>query len=177
MVEGESEEVYFNRIARLSNRYSIIPKISKDKRCDDIVINCMKMAKRLGLEGDDIKVAVFDLDVVKGPELERAITLADENDVILMPSNLSFEVWLLMHLEDVSKVYTQEDYEERLSRHLNERYRKSRGLRDNVNIDSVNKSIKRGERSLPDADPKKCLESPNTSTLWRLLSDILNGPA
>ncbi len=31
MVEGESEEVYFNRIARLSERFSIISKVSKDK--------------------------------------------------------------------------------------------------------------------------------------------------
>ena len=173
MVEGDSEEVYFGRVARISDEYSIITKVSKDKRCEDIIRNCSEAAERLGLDEDDPRVAVFDLDVVEREELDRAVALAREKRVILMASNLSFEIWLLMHMGDVSKVYTQEDYEDRLSSMLGSRYRKSRGLKDKVNAESIKDAIKRGKKSLPDADPLTCLMTPNSSTLWDLLEDIM----
>ncbi len=114
-MEGESEEVYFNRIARMTDRYSIKTKVSKDKKCVDIVKNCAEEARRLGLEDDEIRVAVFDSDAASKEEIEEAVRISKQEGVMAMTSNLSFEVWLLMHLEDVSHVYTQKDYEDRLS--------------------------------------------------------------
>lgn len=43
-------------------------------------------------------------------------------------SNISFEVWLLMHYELPRKPMTQEELEERLEHHLGHRYVKSEGI-------------------------------------------------
>ena len=94
--------------------------------------------------------------------------------VMVMTSNLSFEVWLLMHLEDLSRVYTQEDYEHRLSQLLGHKYRKSNGLKEKVNLDSVKSAVTRGKRYLNDPSPIVCKSMPNTSTLWSLLADLLD---
>ena len=72
MVEGVSEEVYFNRIARLSEKYSLSIKVSKDKDCMGIINNCARESKRIGLEKGDLKAAVFDLDVVDRKTLQEA---------------------------------------------------------------------------------------------------------
>ena len=173
MVEGKSEEVYFNRIARMTDRYSIHTKVSKDKGCADIVMNCAKEASRIGLEDDDIRVAVFDSDAPSKEDIEEAVRIAKEKNVVIMTSNLSFEVWLLMHLADVSHVYTQEDYEDRLSQLLGRKYRKSQGLREMVSLDSVGSAVARGRRSLIDPSPIECKSKLNTSTLWSLLADLL----
>ena len=173
MVEGKSEEVYFNRIARMTDRYSIHTKVSKDKGCADIVRNCAKEASRIGLEDDDIRVAVFDSDAPSKEDIEEAVRIAKEKNVVIMTSNLSFEVWLLMHLEDVSHVYTQADYEDRLSQLLGRKYRKSQGLREMISLDSVESAVARGRRSLIDPSPIECKSRLNTSTLWSLLADLL----
>ena len=74
MVEGESEAVYFNRVARLTDKYSIRTKVSRDKKCTDIIRNCAKQAEIIGLDEGDLKVAVFDLDVVEESLLKEAVS-------------------------------------------------------------------------------------------------------
>jgi len=90
MVEEESEAVYFNRVGRLSDRFSIRTKVSRDKACTDIIRNCAKEAERLGLEDDDLRIAVFDLDVVDESLLKESLSLAGNLGVMVMTSNLSF---------------------------------------------------------------------------------------
>ncbi len=138
-------------------------------------MNCYLEAERKGLDKDDLKIAVFDLDVVEESELKEAIKIAQDKGVILMTSNLSFELWLLMHFEDKSKAYTQDDYEDRLSVHLGHKYRKSKGLKDKVNDTSIKNAIERGRVRLMDASPQTCLKTPNSSTLWKLMSEIVYG--
>ena len=174
VVEGESEKTYFSRIARMSDKYNIVSRVSGDKNCVDMVANCIKIADREGLEDDDVKVVVFDLDVVDRSDLEKAVSLAKEKNVLVMTSNLSFEIWLLMHLEDISRVYSQDDYEERLSQTLEQKYKKSRGLTNKISMDSVTNAVRRGKRYLPNPDPLLCKQTPNTSTLWSLLSWIFD---
>lgn len=174
MVEGESEAVYFNRVGRLSDRFSIRTKVSRDKVCTDIIKNCVKEADRLGLEDNDLKVAVFDLDVVDESLLEESLSLARENGVIVMTSNLSFEIWLLMHFEKGSRLYSQDDYERRLSELLGHDYAKAKGLGKNLNSDSIKDAIERGKDSLPDPDPQLCKARHNTSTLWSVMQQVLN---
>ena len=174
MVEGDSEKVYFDRIARMSERYSIITKVSRDKRCADIILNCDKEARRLGLDDGDLRVAVFDLDVVDKNELKNACELAEKLGVLVMTSNLSFEIWLLIHLEDNPHVYTQEDYENRLSVLLGHRYRKSEGLKERANPDAVREAIKRGKRKLKDPSPIRCKDTPNSSTIWEITLMLLD---
>ena len=174
MVEGESEAVYFNRVARLTDKYSIRTKVSRDKKCTDIIRNCAKQAEIIGLDEGDLKVAVFDLDVVEESLLKEAVSLAEELDVMIMTSNLSFEMWLLLHLGDTPHAYTQDDYEESLSYHLGYKYAKARGLGDKVNLNSVKEAIKRGEKTLPNPDALICNNIPNSSTLWKILEIIID---
>ena len=175
MVEGESEETYFNRIARLTDAYSFRVKISRDKRPLDMIDNCFTESSRIGLDDDDLRIAVFDLDVVSPEELERSVRAAREKHVEIMSSNLSFEVWLLMHLCNVTRAYTQDDYEEILSGHIGHRYRKSEGLKERITLGTIRDAIERGRGALAIPDPMICKDTPNSSTLWKLLSDILDG--
>ena len=172
MVEGESEKVYFDRIARLPSNYSITAQVSEDKKCTDIIENCAKIAYRKGLDDDDLKIAVFDLDVVDEQLLNEAIALANKEGVIIMASNLSFELWLLLHFEDPSHVYTQSDYEARLSELLKRKYVKAKGLGDGVNLESIKNAIKRGKNILPNVAPLNCRDTPNSSMLWKLIETI-----
>ena len=172
MVEGESEAVYFNRVARLTDRYNIRSKVSRDKKCTDIIKNCAKQGDILGLEEGDLKVAVFDLDVVDETLLREAVSLAEELDVKIMASNLSFEFWLLLHLEDTPHVYTQDDYEASLSQLLGRKYIKTKGLGDRLDLNSIQNAVKRGEKILPDSDPIKCKVISNSSMLWEILKSI-----
>ena len=172
MVEGESEAVYFNRVGRLSDRFSIRTKVSRDKVCTDIIKNCVKEAERLGLEDDDLRIAVFDLDVVDESLLKESLSLARDNGVIVMTSNLSFEIWLLMHFEKGSRLYSQDDYERRLSELLGHDYVKVKGLGNHLNQDSIRDAIKRGKDTLPDPNPQLCKTRHNTSTLWKILETI-----
>ncbi len=173
MVEGESEKVYFDRIARLPSNYSITAQVSEDKKCTDIIENCAKITDRKGLDDDDLKIAVFDLDVVDEQLLNEAVALADKEGVIIMASNLSFELWLLLHFEDPSHVYTQDDYEERLTGLLGRKYAKAKGLGDKVNPESIKNAVKRGKAILPDENPLKCKDTPNSSMLWKLIKTIM----
>ena len=174
MVEGESESVYFSRIARITESFSIKVKIAKDRRPAEIVRSCYEEALKLGLEDDDIMVAVFDLDVVNDKKLDDAITLAEEKGVTIMVSNLSFEVWLLMHLTDVSRLHSQDDYEEMLSRHIGHRYRKSEGLKAHINLESISDAITRGMKRLKDPDPRICKTTHNSTTLWKLVDEVIS---
>ena len=173
MVEGDSEEVYFKRIARLTESCSIRVKVSRDKRPADMVNNCLKEAERLGLDKDDPMIVVFDLDVVDDEELDEAVALAKSKGVRIMVSNLSFEIWLLMHLRDVSHLHTQDDYEDALSQLIGHRYRKSEGLKERLNQTTVGEAVRRGRSLLHVPDPKLCKNTPNTTTLWELLSEML----
>ena len=119
-------------------------------------------------------VAVFDLDVVNDKKLDDAISLADEKGVTIMVSNLSFEVWLLMHLTDVSRLHSQDDYEEMLSRHIGHRYRKSEGLKAHINSESIFDAITRGMKRLKDPDPRICKATYNSTTLWKLVDEVIS---
>ena len=173
MVEGESEAVYFNRVARITDRYSIRAKVSRDKKCTDIIKNCAKQADILGLEEGDLKVAVFDLDVVDETLLKEAISLAKDLDVKIMASNQSFEFWLLLHLGDAPHVYTQDDYEESLSLQLGRKYIKAKGLGDRLDLNSIKGAVSRGEKILPDSDLFKCKAISNSSMLWEILKMLI----
>ena len=174
MVEGESEAVYFNRVGRLSDRFSIRTKVSRDKACTDIIRNCAKEAERLGLEDDDLRIAVFDLDVVDESLLKESLSLAGNRGVMVMTSNLSFEIWLLMHFEKGSRLYSQDDYGRRLSELLGRDYVKAKGLGKDLNPASIMDAIERGRDSLPVPDPQLCKTTHNTSTLWSIMQLILN---
>ncbi len=177
MVEGKSEEIYFNRLARMFDDYNIRPKVSRDKNCVDIVRNCSRYSKELELYDDDLKVAVFDLDVVNEDELKEAVELAEKEGIVIMDSNLSFEVWLLMHLTDITHVYTQEDYEDRLSELIGRKYKKSEGIRKLLTEEAVKDAVRRGRKALGSADPVECKSTPNSTTLWKLVSQISTNDA
>ena len=174
MVEGVSEEVYFNRIARLSEKYSLSIKVSKDKDCMGIINNCARESKRIGLEEGDLKAAVFDLDVVDRKTLQEAKKKAEKENILLLTTNLSFEFWLLLHLEENPRVHNQDEYEELLSQHLGYRYKKSKGIKDKVNLETIGAAVSRAKKILKDSDPLACKKMQNSTNLWKIVAMILD---
>ena len=94
---------------------------------------------------------------------------------MLAASNLSFEIWLIMHLGDVSRLETQDDYERELSRLLGRRYEKSEGLKDHLTDSSVRKAVGMGSKRIPDGDLVSCKMTANSTTVWQIVSRIING--
>ena len=70
MCEGTSEKVYFDRLARMTDSYAIMTKVSKDKRPCAIIGECAREAERRELFDTDIRVAAFDLDTVEQEDAE-----------------------------------------------------------------------------------------------------------
>ena len=153
MCEGPSEKVYFDRLARMTESHALLTKVSKDKDPADIIRNCASEADRMGLQDTDVKVAVFDLDKVKSKEeMAELVNLAESLGIRLAVFNLTFEVWLIMHVGSLSRLDTKDDYEHELTRCLGEKYVKSKGLKERLNAESVDRAICEGRRRVPKGD-------------------------
>ncbi|USQ69018.1 RloB family protein [Companilactobacillus allii] len=64
----------------------------------------------------DQTYVIFDKDEHTKQQLERCLKLAKQHNIKIMFSNISFEIWILLHFEMVSRTYTNEELVSRLSR-------------------------------------------------------------
>ena len=89
----------------------------------------------------------------------------------LFVSNPSFEVFLLMHFQDVKGRMSQDDMEDALSRHLGRRYDKAKGIR--IDEDMVRTDMGRADISISGKDDIATISStPGTTNFQKLLSKI-----
>ncbi|MDD6395543.1 MAG: RloB family protein [Firmicutes bacterium] len=75
------------------------------------------------------KYLAFDCDAPS--DVQRVINdaAASANDYKLLVSNFLFEVWLLMHFEDITEEYKRQTIYNKLTEHLNVEYKKaSKGI-------------------------------------------------
>lgn len=130
MGDGPSEETYFEGLNELvdSIRIRAVPlKVAGWKK---IIDKCDKFVSKNGVDlSKDIVAIVTDEDHRYDTEtVERFERECERKGYRLHLSNISFEVWLLMHYEVPRKPMTQEELEERLEHHLGHPYVKSEGI-------------------------------------------------
>jgi len=93
---------------------------------------------------------------------------------VLAASNLSFAIWFIMHLGDIGRLETQDDYEHELSRLLERRYEKAEGLKNRLTEESVRDAVGIGSKRLPDGSIVSSRKTANSSTVWKIVGKIID---
>jgi len=90
------------------------------------------------------KYLIFDCD--DPPNIQDVINdmISSDKEYSLIVSNFLFEIWLLMHFENVDKKLSKRQIYERLNTYLNKEYKKADPgiIREIVQIGSVEEAIK-----------------------------------
>jgi len=123
--QGEkTEPIYFRSFKKRGSAFTIkiIPHPVDPKELVCYAVRDRKQAKH----GCVLDVwCVFDKDDTSDSNFNEAIEAAHKNRVRVAYSIECFELWLLLHYEDVTNPLTRDKYNERLSCCLGEKYDKT----------------------------------------------------
>ncbi|ARU60605.1 hypothetical protein CBW65_05550 [Tumebacillus avium] len=115
---SKTEKIYFERFKERDSGVKI--EVPTNKFTDPV--NLVKFARDYAkkhdisvAEGDSIWV-VFDVDQNRDEEITKAKALADDLDIIITPSNPSFELWYLLHYEPSTAHLTNEQLGKKLKK-------------------------------------------------------------
>ncbi len=144
--EGKTEKCYFDYFANIinKNKYTDVEVISETANGNaQTVLNYAeefmtdeRNNRKFGTYG---KYLAFDCD--DPPNVQAVIKAAKDYELLL--SNDLFEVWLLMHFEDVSVKTSKKEIYRRLSGHLRKEYNKgdSGTIREIIENGDIEKAI------------------------------------
>ncbi len=157
ITEGTETEVnYFENMKKIiNNRYrnreiqeNYPIKVEGKGRSTSVLVN--EAIKRKNRENFSKVWVVFDKD--DNPDFDEAIKLAKENNIEVAWSNESFELWLLLHFQDLSVGIKRNQYLSNLNNHFknnninNGIYNKNISNIFDVMIDKVDMAIMRSEK-------------------------------
>lgn len=157
ITEGTETEVnYFENIKKIiNNRYrnreiqeNYPIKVEGKGRSTSVLVN--EAIKRKNRENFSKVWVVFDKD--DNSDFDEAIKLAKENNIEVAWSNESFELWLLLHFQDLSVGIKRNQYLSNLNNHFknnninNGIYNKNISNIFDVMIDKVDMAIMRSEK-------------------------------
>lgn len=132
--EGRSEELYFSRFEKLleKNKYTDVKIIVNTVGGNSVTV--IKCAQDFFKNGNNCshfmnydKYLVFDCDDPSGSIQKVIQDIMDKNEhqFKLLISNHSFEIWLLMHFENVYEKRSKSQTMEDLSKYLRHEYKKA----------------------------------------------------
>lgn len=129
---NKTEEIYFKNY----NSKDCMIKFSKGNSTDPvgIVNDVVKFIKNeIGKEDEDKYYVVFDTDINKGlqSEINKAKEIAKENNIEIITSTPSFEIWFRLHFGYTAKLYNSSDDL------INDLGRKIKGYKKNINVYSI----------------------------------------
>lgn len=144
--EGNTEKYYFDYYAEIikKNKYTNVEVIVETANGNARTV--LNLADRFMAEEENNrkyitydKYLAFDCD---DPPDIQAVVLSSKAYKLLI-SNYLFEIWLLMHFEEVEKKLTKQEIYRRLSRHLHGNYSKGHKgkTREIVQNGSIEKAI------------------------------------
>ena len=144
---------------------------------DKILSKCKSIVRNEGIDikNGDIVAIVTDHDFRYDEEsIARLHLECEKNGFQLFLSNVSFEVWLLMHYKALSKPYSQEELEAELSEAIGHRYVKSEGIfLDQDCLDTaLGNCCKNG---LGADNPEECLRRNPSTMVHLLVKDLIKG--
>lgn len=137
ITEGTETEVnYFENMKKIiNNRYrnreiqeNYPIKVEGKGRSTSVLVN--EAIKRKNRENFSKVWVVFDKD--DNSDFDKAIKLAKENNIEVAWSNESFELWLLLHFQDLKVGIKREQYLSNLNNHFKN---------NNINNGEYNKNI------------------------------------
>jgi len=147
MTEGETEAVYFNHYKQVPN--PVILVIDKSDNKTSLVKKAVEEKKRRVsqkdfIDGLDEAWVVFDRDVSSNngdkANFNNALQIAKNNGINVAYSNDSFELWFLMHFQDVSSAMHRDVVCKKLNGHLGKKHVKG-GSGDLYEVIKPNREI------------------------------------
>ena len=174
VVEGRSEKTYFERFRTPESKIAVRIHESGNRTARGMTEKCIGLIERSGLdtETNDV-IAVFDADRSSPEEIEEAARSCSENGIQMYISNPSFEFWLLLHFEDNTATYIQDELEKRLEKHIGAKYKKSEGINKHITDENIKKAVVRSKKLLPDGDPCKCKGTVPSTCLHILVERLM----
>ena len=120
-----------------ANTLSII-KIAKEK---------IKESKKTNMPYDNVWV-VFDRDSFPPSDFDNAISSAKANNFNCAWSNEAFELWYLLHFEFRHTAMSRVDYSDKLSKYLDEKYKKNNSNMYDKLLDKQNTAVNNAKKLL-----------------------------
>ena len=146
-VEGETEEIYFDRIKqllRLPFKVRVIQATGNGNWIEK-AMNTMRSPEFKDKEAKKVYV-IFDKDNKSTEDLEKMSVQANKNKIKIGFSNTSFEVWILSHFERLNEnLITQSELEKRISKHIGHKYSKTEKNTLNSIADSYQTAMKNSQ--------------------------------
>ena len=119
--DTKSAKYYINELARdygVSKRIEFVPPKGTNPKNVLKAIN-LHFAKASEIES---RWLVFDKDDYSKEEINGTISSAKANRINIAFSNESYELWILLHFEDVKRHITRKEINKRLNRYFKEKY-------------------------------------------------------
>lgn len=145
-VEGVTEKTYFDALRQKLRLTSVKMEILKldNAGCNWVEksLNQMRNNPNYRRDSNTEVFVVFDKDQLKKAQFETMLSLAKINDISIIFSNISFELWLLAHFESITTAnYSLRKTIEKLSQHLSEKYIKANVKQIDRLIDNYSSAI------------------------------------
>ena len=119
--DTKSAKYYINELARdygVSKRIEFVPPKGTNPK------NVLKAINLHSTKASEIESRwlVFDKDDYSKEEINGTISSAKANRINIAFSNESYELWILLHFEDVKRHITRKETNKRLNRYFKEKY-------------------------------------------------------
>ena len=127
-VEGLTEWHYFNGFKPSLRGAGIvinIPKPSHGRAGSSLVVEAINYLEHHERDEGDHVFVVFDRDAnigVPSTDIEQAFKLAEDNDIEVIFSDDAFELWPVLHYQDLKRHTTRCDLNALLTKHFGVRY-------------------------------------------------------
>lgn len=146
--ENKTEKNYLSNFSGRDKDYIIKPVPGNETDPINLVRQTIQKVKDLSLDlsEDDKAYCVFDTDTKpeKNIQIESAIKLAKDNDIIPIVSAPCVELWFLLHYEYTTAVINSNDVIERLKKHY-PKYEKNCNIYSEIK-DRVDIAIKNSKK-------------------------------
>ncbi len=182
VVEGKSEEKYFNHFMSSTG-----PRIHS---CDGKGISKIELVKRAMEIRDSAKKdnrylpndetwVVFDRDMDRQKPNDKndfieALKLAKQNNIEVAYSNDAFELWFLLHFQDVTAELSREEIDKKLKEYLGS-YKHGNDIYDKINP-NYKKAVERAKRQVKTAKESglEIVDANPSTNVYELTEKLLN---
>ncbi|WP_353988110.1 RloB family protein [Ruicaihuangia caeni] len=136
-----------------------------------VVRKAMQMQAAARALAEPYYQSVCLVDVDDHAHLDSAIELAERHGILLLISNVKFELWLLWHVDASTGAKTSRQLDDSMSRHG--LFQKKKHLAANFPFERYEAAVRVARRADPDLAPGR--KGSNPSTALPILVDILLG--
>ncbi|UUX35197.1 RloB family protein [Fundicoccus culcitae] len=148
--EGKTEKLYFDMLSRKYNTSVSIKTFHVAKSGHKLIEHAIRDCALFDKSSIEKKAIIFDKDELDNEVIDSVVRMAINNDFLVGFSNINFEVWLLMHFQDVQHGYEKSVLNQKLEQYTGvQNYHATKGSLEVVNQfeDYVNDAMLRGLRS------------------------------